>query len=46
MKNTKVFILSLIALLFLVGGLLIHWSLIIVSVILMLINQKELLKKK
>jgi len=46
MRNVKVFILSLIAILFLVLAFLINWFFLIISVIIMLINQKELFEKK
>ena len=45
-KNPKVVFLSLIALGFLVLTFLVDWMFIIGAVILMIINQKELMKKK
>lgn len=46
MKNPKVVIYSIIALIFLVLTFTIDWLFIIPAVILMIINQKELMKKK
>ncbi len=46
MKNIKVFILSLIAILFLILAVLVNWLFLIISVIIMLFNQKELFKKE
>lgn len=44
-KNKKVVIFSIIGLGCLVLAFLVHWAFIIVSVILMILNQKELMKK-
>ena len=44
--NKKVVFLSLLALVFLALGFFVYWMFIIGAVIIMLINQKELLKKK
>ena len=44
--NAKVVGFSIIALVCLVLGFLIHWLFIVPAVILMIINQKELMKKK
>ncbi len=44
--NKKVVILSLIALVFIALTFLVEWLFIIGAVIIMLINQRELLKKK
>jgi len=46
MKNIKVMILSIIALICIVLAVIIDWLFLIPAVIIMLINQKELLKKK
>ncbi len=46
MKNRKVVIYSIIALICLFLAVFIHWLFIIPAVILMIINQKELFKKK
>ena len=46
MKNLKVVILSIIALICIVLAVVIDWLFLIPAVIIMLINQKELLKKK
>tara|TARA_B100000315_G_C14516073_1_gene559225 strand:+ start:1004 stop:1156 length:153 start_codon:yes stop_codon:yes gene_type:complete len=46
MKNNKVVIYSIIALGFLVLTFLVDWLFIIGAVILMVLNQKELMKKK
>ena len=46
MKNKKVMILSIIALGFLVLTFTVNWLFIMGAVILMIINQKELLKNK
>ena len=46
MKNPKVVLYSLIALVFLVLTFVVHWYFIIPAVILMLLNQKELFKKE
>ncbi len=46
MKSLKVVIFSIIALGFLVLTFLIDWLFIIPAVILMILNQKELMKKK
>jgi len=45
MKNNKIVIFSLIALVFLILTFLIDWIFIIPAVILMILNQKELNKK-
>ncbi|MBU0894190.1 MAG: hypothetical protein KKF48_03575 [Nanoarchaeota archaeon] len=45
MKSPKVFIFSIIALGFLVLTFLVDWLFIIGAVILMILNQKELMKK-
>jgi len=45
-KNPKVVVYSLIALGFMVLTFLVDWLFIIGAVILMLLNQKELMKKK
>ncbi len=44
--NIKVVTFSLIALLCIVLGFIIHWMFMVPAVILMIINQKELMKKK
>jgi len=46
MRNKKVFWSALLALAFIFGAFFIHWSLIIVSVALMIFNQRELMKQK
>ncbi len=46
MKNKKVVILSVIALICIVLAIVIDWLFLIPAVIIMLINQKELIKKK
>lgn len=46
MKNNKVVVFSIIALGFLVLTFLVDWVFIIGAVILMVLNQKELMKKK
>jgi len=46
MKNKKVVILSVIALICIVLAITIDWLFLIPAVIIMLINQKELFKKK
>lgn len=46
MKNKKVVIYSLIALGFIVLTFIVDWLFIIPAVILLLINQKELMKKR
>jgi hypothetical protein len=46
MKNLKVVLFSILALGFLVLTFLIDWLFIIGAVILMILNQKELMKKK
>lgn len=46
MKNKKVVILSIIALICIFLAIVIDWLFLIPAVIIMLINQKELLKKK
>jgi hypothetical protein len=46
MKNIKVFLLSLIALVCIVLAFLIDWLFLIPAVIIMLINQRILLSKK
>ncbi|MFA5764435.1 MAG: hypothetical protein WC915_06525 [archaeon] len=45
MKNIKVFLLALLGLLFLVLGFVLNWWFIAGAVIIMLINQRELMKK-
>jgi len=44
--NKKVVFLSLLALVFIALTFFVHWAFIIGAVIIMLINQRELLKKK
>lgn len=44
MKNLKVFLLSILALLFIVFAFILGWWLIIGAVVIMLINQRELMK--
>ena len=46
MKNKKVVFLSIIALICIVLAIVIDWLFLIPAVIIMLINQKELIKKK
>lgn len=46
MINKKVVIYSLIALICVVLSFVLHWAFMVVAVILMIINQKELMKKK
>jgi len=46
MKNQRVVLYSIIALIFVVLAIVVDWLFIIPAVILMLINQKELMKKK
>jgi len=46
MKNKKVVVLSVIALGCIVLAIVIDWLFLVPAVIIMLINQKELLKKK
>jgi fumarate reductase subunit C len=46
MKNPKVVVYSIIALGFLALSFLVDWIFIIPAVILMILNQKELMKKK
>lgn len=46
MKNKKVVILSIIALICIVLAIVIDWLFLVPAVIIMLINQKELIKKK
>jgi len=46
MKNKKVVLLSIIALICIVLAITIDWLFLIPAVIIMLINQKELIKKK
>jgi hypothetical protein len=47
MRNKKVFWSSLLALLFIIASFIFHmWYLLIVSVILMVFNQRELMKEK
>ncbi len=46
LKNPKVFIFSLIALGFLVLTFLVHWAFITGAVACMIINQRELMRKK
>lgn len=46
MKNKKVVFLSIIALICIVLAIVIDWLFLVPAVIIMLINQKELLKKK
>jgi len=46
MKNLKVVIFSILALGFLVLTFLVDWIFIIGAVVLMLLNQKELMRKK
>jgi len=45
MRNPKVFFLSLIALVFVALGIFVDWYFLIVSIILMIVNQRELMKK-
>jgi len=46
MKNKKVVILSVIALICIVLAIVIDWLFLVPAVIIMIINQKELIKKK
>ena len=46
MKNLKVVIFSILALIFLTLTFLVDWLFIIGAVVLMILNQKELMKKK
>ena len=46
MKNPKVVLFSIIALAFVGLAILVDWLFIIIAVILMIINQKELMKRK
>jgi Ca2+-dependent lipid-binding protein len=47
MRNKKVFFSSLFALGFIIGAFIFHmWYLLIVSVVLMIYNQRELMKEK
>ena len=46
MKNIKVMVFSIIALICVVLAFVIDWLFLIPAVIIMLINQKELIKKK
>jgi len=46
MKNKKVMLFSIIALICIVLAIAIDWLFLIPAVIIMLINQKELMKKK
>jgi len=46
MKNKKVMVLSIIALICIILAIIIDWLFLIPAVIIMLINQKELIKKK
>jgi hypothetical protein len=46
MKNPQVFFLSIIALLFVALGIFVHWTFLLASVIIMMINQKKLFKNK
>ena len=46
MKNKKVILYSLLALIFVVLSFAVDWIFIIGAVILMIINQRELMKKK
>ena len=46
MKNIKVVVLSVIALICIVLAIIIDWLFLIPAVIIMLINQRELIKKK
>jgi len=46
MRNKKVVLFSIIALVFIILAIAIDWLFIIMAVILMIINQKELMKKK
>lgn len=46
MKNPKVFIFSIIALVFVALGFLVDWLFIIGAVIIIIWNQKQLMKKK
>jgi hypothetical protein len=45
MKYPKIFWFSLLAIGFIVLAVLVHWAFIIGAVVLMLLNQRELLKK-
>ncbi len=45
MKNTRVILLSLVALAFVVLSFAVDWLFIIPAVILLIINQRELMKK-
>jgi hypothetical protein len=46
MKNLKVVLFSIIALIAIVLTFTIHWYFIIIAIILMLLNQKELMNEK
>ena len=46
MKNKKVMLLSIIALICIALAVIIDWLFLIPAVIIMIINQKELIKKK
>lgn len=46
MKNTKVIVLSLIALGFIVLSLIVNWLFILGAIVITIINQRELVKKK
>lgn len=46
MKNKKVMILSIIAIVCIVLAVIIDWLFLIPAVIIMLVNQKELMKRK
>jgi len=46
MKNKKVVFYSIIALICLYLGFTLHWMFVIPAVIIMIINQKELMKKR
>ena len=46
MKNKKVTVLSIIALICIVLAITIDWLFLVPAVIIMIINQKELIKKK
>ncbi len=46
MRNKKVILLSLLALVFVVLAFVINWLFLIPAVVIIFINQKELMKKK
>lgn len=46
MKNPKVVLYSIIALIFVAMAIFLHWLFIIPAVVLLLLNQRELMKKK